>query len=229
MNTALLVCDHVLPQFQNDHGTYPEMFNNLFPEIDLVSHFVCDGDFPNVEDYDAYVISGSKLSVYDDIPWIKELIEFTKSAHQSEKKILGVCFGHQMIAEALGGKVEKSDAGFLIGVHEFEILVQESWMVPYKSPFNMLMLCQDQVLKLPSNSRILAKSGSCPIAIFEVGDKVLGIQGHPEFTKEYNKAVFESRLGKIGQDKIDQAIASFANEPDSRLLQRHLTAFLSRD
>ena len=93
----------------------------------------------------------------------------------------------------------------------------------------MLMLCQDQVTKLPSNSKILSKSRDCLIAMFALGDRFLGIQGHPEFTKEYNRAVFESRSEIISRHKIDKAIESFVNEPDTSLLQRYLTGFLQRE
>jgi len=229
MKTALLVCDHVLPQFHKEHGGYPEMFGNLFPNLDLVSCFVCDGDFPNIEEFNAYVISGSKYSVYDNIEWIQELKVFTRSAYDIGKTVLGVCFGHQMIAEALGGKVEKGSNGFMIGVHEFELLENEPWMGPYKSPYNMLMLCQDQITKLPPNSKVLSKSRDCPVAMFTLGDHFLGIQGHPEFTKEYNKAVFESRSEEIGMHKIEKAIHSFVKEPDTTLLQRYLIGFLHRE
>jgi len=226
MKTALLVCDHVLPQFQKGHGAYPEMFANLFPELDLVSRFVCDGDFPDVEDFDAYIISGSRYSVYDDKPWIKELKHFTQDLYNSKKKVLGVCFGHQMIAEALGGKVLKGRNGFMIGVHEFEYLKKELWMEPFQANYNMLMLCQDQVRQLPSNAQVLSKSSDCPVAMFSVGDYFLGVQGHPEFTREYNRVVIESRTEQIGQKKINFAIQSFKKEPDTELLRDYLMGFL---
>jgi len=205
------------------------MFKNLFPELQFESFFVCDDYFPHIDDFETFIISGSKLSVYDDIKWIQDLVDYTKLAFDKKKKILGVCFGHQLIAEALGGKVEKAKEGYLIGVHEFELIVKEQWMEPYQSPINILMLCQDQVTKLPPNSIILARSIDCPVSMFKMDDRILGIQGHPEFTKEYNKAVFESRIGKIGQDKVDQANASFVNEVDTRLMQRYLTKFLLGD
>ena len=226
MKTALLVCDHVLPQFQRDHGTYPEMFTNLFPDLDLEHHFVCDGDFPDVEDFDAYIISGSRYSVYDDKPWIKQLKDFTQDLYNSKKKVLGVCFGHQMIAEALGGKVLKAENGFLIGVHEFEILEKKFWMEPFQDHYYVLMLCQDQVEQLPSNAQVLSKSLDCSVAMFSVGDYFLGVQGHPEFTRAYNRVVIESRTEQIGQDKIDFAIESFKIEPNTELVRDYLMGFL---
>jgi len=203
------------------------MFANLFPDLEMEPRFVCDGDFPDIEDFDAFIISGSKYSVYDDLPWIEDLKRYTSKLYTLRKKVLGVCFGHQMMAEALDGKVKKSENGYLIGLHQFHVINNEDWMNPFQDPYRMLMLCQDQVVQLPSNSRVLSKSSICPVAMFTVGSHFLGIQGHPEFTKEYNRAVFESRTEKIGQEKIDRAIQSFVKEPDTALLREYFMRFLS--
>ena len=84
-----------------------------------------------------------------------------------------------------------------------------------------------KVVKLPQNAKVLSKSADCPVAMFSLGENFLGIQGHPEFSKEYNRAVFESRIEKIGQEKIDRAILTFTAEPDRDLLRGFLSRFLS--
>ncbi|WP_339815293.1 amidotransferase [uncultured Imperialibacter sp.] len=226
MKVALLVCDHVATQFAEKHGDYPFMFDQLLPELKLEPWFVCDGSFPPIADYDAFVCTGSKASVYDNIAWIHQLKAFTKEIYDSGKKFVGVCFGHQMMGEALGGKVERADVGYLIGVHQFTIAEKPGWMKSAPDVFNILMLCQDQVVKLPPNSKVLASSPDCPVGMFTVGDTFLGIQGHPEFSKEYDREVFESRVERIGKEKVDRAVESLKVEPDREVLKKVIVSFL---
>lgn len=226
MKVALLVCDHVAAQFVDKHGDYPHMFDQLLPELKLEPWFVCDGQFPVVADYDAFVCTGSKASVYDDIPWIHQLKAFTKEVYDSGKKFVGVCFGHQMMGEALGGKVERAAVGYLIGVHKFNLLEKPVWMGEAPDSYHILMLCQDQVVKLPPNSAVLASSPECPVGMFTVGETFLGIQGHPEFTPDYNRDVFESRVERIGKDKVERAVESLKTAPDREELRRWILGFL---
>ena len=98
------------------------MFRNVLlqadPNIQIHSYEVQFGDYPaTLDECDAYLITGSKVSAYDDIPWINELKIFVCALHQHQKKLIGICFGHQLIAEALGGKVERSKRGWHVGVH----------------------------------------------------------------------------------------------------------------
>lgn len=227
MKIALLVCDHVPADLQPEHGTYPEMFNHLF-RLPMDVFYVCDGNFPEPEKYDAFICSGSRFSVYDDIPWIKQLQELTQQVYHSGKKFIGVCFGHQMIAQALGGKVEKSQHGFLIGIHTFEILQTNGWMDSGNKNYHVLMLCRDQVTKLPDGGSILASSALCKVGMFTVGKTFIGIQGHPEFTNAYNRDLFERRLKIDDIEKKSAALLSFKEKKaDRTLIGNYLRNFLN--
>lgn len=228
MRTALLICDHVLDKFESIDGQYLDMFNRLLPSLNLQPYYVCDGEFPQTPDqYDAYICTGSKLSVYDEVEWIRELQRFVKGVYATSSKFVGVCFGHQMIAQALGGEVSKAGVGWCIGAHRITIDHPGSWMDPAAKILNVLMLCQDQVVQLPSDSVVLASSKDCAISMFSVGDRMLGIQGHPEFSKEYDRALFESRVDRIGQEKVNKGIESINSEVHTEVMAQWILNFLA--
>jgi GMP synthase-like glutamine amidotransferase len=226
MKAALLICDHVPDALSKIHGTYFEMYVKLFPGITLDGYFVIDNELPEVEKYDVVISTGSRYSVYDDIPWIEQLKDMTREIYDSGKKFIGICFGHQLIAESLGGKVEKQEIGYLIGVHNFIITENLYWMKPRVDGYEAIMLCQDQITVLPEKSLVLSASAECPIGMYTVGNTFLGIQGHPEFSKEYNRAIFESRADRIDSDKIEKAIKSLELEPSKPLLTSYLQNFI---
>ncbi len=228
MRVALLVCDHVPQKFSKDHGDYRSMFENAFGSLHLSPYYVIDGSIPDIDKYDAFIITGSRFSVYDNEKWIINLKRFTKSVFDEGKKLVGVCFGHQMIAEALGGKVQRSDVGYLIGIHNFSIVEEKEWMEPFSEDYKILMLCQDQVVSLPPHTEVLSSSSQCPVGMFQIEERFLGIQGHPEFTKEYNQAVFESRPDVITNSKMESAYASFKEQPDNQLLIGYIENFLRK-
>ncbi|MEQ9299547.1 MAG: type 1 glutamine amidotransferase [Cyclobacteriaceae bacterium] len=227
MRVALLVCDHVKDELVEEHGDYPMMFGRLLPKLSLDPWFVCDGQFPDINDYDAFICTGSKYSVYEEIDWIVGLADFVRAIHIAQKKFVGICFGHQMIAHALGGQVKKSARGYLIGVHQFEMKDQPSWAIDQATSFNVLMLCQDQVHDLPPDTKVWASSPSCEVGMFTIGPHFLGIQGHPEYTKDFNRSVFENRSERIGEKIVLEAVKSFNHQPDSLALSHLISAFLS--
>ncbi|NIJ51630.1 glutamine amidotransferase-related protein [Dyadobacter arcticus] len=213
MKVGLLECDHVREELLHIDGDYRQMFPSLFTSVAMDWHFtfydVCNGHFPSsADECEVYICTGSRFSVYDNEDWIIRLKQFVKEIYQSGKVYLGVCFGHQMLAEALGGKVEKSPKGWCVGVHTFDMMENEDWMNPSMPSLNLLMMCQDQIIKLPPNSTVLATEPDCPVAMFRIGTNMLGVQAHPEFSKTYDKALMELRVERIGQQKVDEGIAS---------------------
>ena len=199
---ALLICDHVPDVFKHIDGEYLDMFRKLLPSLELEPYYVVDGHFPrSVDDHFAYLCNGSQFSVYHHAAWITKLKDFVRDIGASNKKFVGVCFGHQMIAHAMGGVVQKAPVGWCVGTHSFNIVSKEKWMQPVKETCNVLMLCQDQVTLLPEQSRVLATSPDCKIGMYLVNECMLGIQGRPEFSREYNEAIIIKRRDRIGKMK----------------------------
>lgn len=231
MKIGLLECDHVRDELRHIAGDYRDMFPALFEQVtydwEFVFYDVCNGHLPvTIQECAIYICTGSKNSVYDDEPWIIQLKQFVREISKSGQLFIGICFGHQLLGEALGGKVEKSPMGWCVGVHTFEGLVTETWMEPQLEKFNLLMMCQDQVLQLPPDSVLLAKTEDCPHAMFRVGHNMLGIQAHPEFPKDYNQALMELRVDRIGPEKVKAGIASLSLPTDERIIAEWIRKFV---
>lgn len=230
MRVGLLECDHVRDELVYIAGDYREMFPALFSQVaphwEFVFYDVCNGHFPaSVLECEVYICTGSKSSVYDEEEWIFRLKDFVREIHSSGRIYLGVCFGHQMLAEALGGKVSKSQVGWCVGTHNFTITTRQNWMEPAAPALDLLMMCQDQVMQLPDDSTVLATSPDCPVAMFSVGANMLGVQAHPEFPKAYDKALMELRVERIGEEKVHKGIASLALPGDGVLMAQWMKNF----
>lgn len=234
MNIGLLQCDHVAERFQSIAGDYPALFGALFqryaPEITLTTYAVCDDEWPGtLDDCDAYLCTGSRFSVYDDVPWIHRLKGFVRLLHDAGKPYVGICFGHQMLAEALSGRVTKAPTGWGVGVHACEITQTESpeiWMEPTQHQCRLQYMHQDQVLQLPAHAVVLGSSAHCPIAMFRVGHQMLGIQAHPEFTADYSRALLHDRRARIGEERTQEALDSLNQPTDEAVVVQWIAVFL---
>ncbi len=225
---ALLICDEVTEDLRHVQGDYPDMFRELFPALDFEVFNVYRGHFPeDVHDFDWYMTNGSRRSVYEKEEWIEQLKAFVREIYQAGKKYIGVCFGHQLLAEALGGKVAKAKTGWSVGVHPFSMVQQTDWMNPYQPELQLLMMCQDQVQVLPQGGVVLASTPTCPVGIFQVDSHMLGIQAHPEFSKEYDRALMEARLDRMGTDVVTAGIASLEKNVDREIIARWMLHFLN--
>jgi GMP synthase-like glutamine amidotransferase len=228
ITVGLLECDHVAPEFTAIAGDYRDMFGRLLPDVAFQYYDVCNGQFPDSANAcDAYLCTGSRYSVYDDIDWIVRLKAFVRNIQTSGKQYVGVCFGHQLLGEALGGKVEKAATGWNVGIHAFNMHRTEGWMQPFQPRVQLMMMCQDQVIRLPEQAVLLAAAETCPVAMFQVGNNMLGIQGHPEFPKAYEAALLESRRGRIGDEKTTAGLDSLVREVDDGLMSRWMFQFLA--
>lgn len=229
MKIGLLLCDHVTDHLLHLNDDYDRQFTELLPGFDWVYYDLTQGEFPaDPEECEAYICTGSKYSVYDDIPWIHQLKELVRRIHAAEKPFIGVCFGHQMMAEALGGRVAKAAVGWCVGIHDFRLVRQEAWMKPFHPEVSLLMSCRDQVVQLPPDSVLLGEATDCPVGIYRVGERMLGIQAHPEFSRSYARALMEIRRERIGEEKVRAGLASLATVPDRELLAGWMEAFFLR-
>jgi GMP synthase-like glutamine amidotransferase len=223
---GLLQCDHVLPEFEAIAGDYDAMFRRWLAAEWRV-YDITREDYPSdLFECDGYVTTGSRASVYDDEPWIHGFAKLVRDLHAASRPLFGVCFGHQMIGHALGGRVEKSSRGWGIGVHRFAVSTREPWMDPPLDHLSLLMSCQDQVEELPRGAVVLAGNQHCPVGLFRCGSLV-GLQGHPEFPVEYARALLQFRRERIGTERVDTALATLTETVNGDILACWARNFLS--
>ena len=231
MNLGLLGCDDVPERFRQFGGTYREMFEALLrphvPGLRLRWYDVHQGELPqSVDACDAWLCTGSRYSVYENRDWITALKTFVRDLNRARSTYVGICFGHQMLAEALGGKVERADVGWGVGVHGMTVVQPEAWMQPAQPHCRLQYMHADQVVRMPPESTLLAAAEHCPVAMFRVGETMLGIEGHPEFPAPYVEALVRDRRERIGPERADTALES-VNEPTQHdLVARWIGNFL---
>jgi len=219
MRLGLLVCDHVGPEFLEISGDYDDMFRRLFErrdDVEVVTYDAIGGELPaDPSECDVWLTTGSRYSVNDDEQWIRNLEGFVQLVAASGVPFIGICFGHQLIARALGGSVAKSDRGWGVGVKEVEVRPD----LGLGSSYRLLTSHQDQIETLPPGGEVLGWNEHCPVSMMSVGDTIVGIQGHPEFDVDYSSALMESRRGHlIAEDTVDAGLASLAQDSESSRL-----------
>jgi GMP synthase-like glutamine amidotransferase len=208
-------------------GDYPAMFARLLGDgFEIDSFDVRAGELPtDPSEYDAYLITGSPAGVYDDLPWIPPLFDFIRAA--KDRKLVGVCFGHQAMAEALGGHVEKSEKGWGIGLHHYSIVHDEPWM-DSTGEIAVPVSHRDQVVVQPPNTEVFATSGFTPLAGLAWTDRpAISFQFHPEFDPAFAKALIGERRTILPEP--DAAIASLDAPNDSARVADWIRRFLQEN
>jgi GMP synthase-like glutamine amidotransferase len=188
---------------------------------------VRDGAWPSApRECDAYIVTGSSAGVYEPEPWLAELFEFLRAA-KGQAKLVGVCFGHQAMAQAFGGQVIKSPKGWGVGLHTYAIAERAPWMDGGPT-VSLAASHQDQVVKLPPSARVLAGSDFCPNGMLAYDDApAISIQLHPEFAPAYAAALIEGRRGLvIPEDQARTAIESLQRPDDHVRVAGWIARFL---
>jgi GMP synthase-like glutamine amidotransferase len=208
---------------------FTAMLSNLDSSIEMHFFDVIAGQFPeNIDSCDAYMASGSKASVNDDLPWVNALERFIWQLFIADKAFVGICFGHQMIAKALGGKVACSDKGWGVGIATTLVHAYKPWMLPKKEQIKLIVSHQEQVCQLPPETQVLMGNDFCPYAMIQVGKHFLGLQGHPEFTRVYSKALMKRRKAVIAKRAYQQGIDSLTQQADDQLMVNWIICFLKQ-
>lgn len=237
MHIGILQTDSVLERFQPGHGDYPAMFRRLlsapaalpdgmavpsFEDIDVQAE-----QFPEPRVCDAYVITGSRHSVYDDLPWITTLVAFVRAALDARRPVVGICFGHQLLAHHFGGETRAAAGGWCVGVQRAQVVSREHWMEPPAAELKLLASHKDQVVRLPPGARRFAAGDACPEAGFVLG-RALAIQGHPEFSRDYAGDLMDMREQLLGDAVYRAGKASLAQTPDSALVAGWMLRFMAQ-
>ena len=221
MHIAILEAGRTNPDMPAEFHDYPEMFGTLFANQPNNSYFrfsivpVIDEVFPHaIDDYDGYLVTGSAYGVYDHDPFIPKLMKFIRDIFAAGKPLVGVCFGHQIVAHALGGHAAKFDGGWGIGTMRIKMVGKADWIPADTDQLDLIHVHQDQVITLPPDAVRLAQSDFCQNAAFTIGKRVFAIQGHPEFTPAYTNALIDIREDKIGKERAATARISLQKPHD---------------
>jgi GMP synthase-like glutamine amidotransferase len=231
MIIGILEADELADDVVQRYGRYAETFEQLLsaidPKLSFQTYHVTREDYPqHIDDCDAYLMTGSKYSVYEDIHWIHWLQQFVIDCLEQRKKLVGICFGHQLIAQALGGAVHKHDKGWGIGLASSDVMHTPDWLKPRQEQFNLLVSHQDQVTRLPRQASLIATNDFCPIAGYQVDHSILTFQGHPEFNRDYIEHLMTQRRPDIGEQAYRQAIQSLQHDEDNKLVAQWIVNFI---
>lgn len=225
MKIGILECGALPPSLKPRFGEYGRMVHRMlgFDREAVVFH-VPNGDVAaKAAGCDAYVLTGSSAGVYDELPWIPELIDFLRQV-RGRSKLVGICFGHQVMAEAFGGKVVKSPRGWGIGLQRYDVQHRASWMDETTAAVRIPASHQDQVVECPPGARVTAANAFTPFAGLDYGDAI-SFQFHPEFDAAFGTALIEAKRESYGA-LADAAVASYATPDDCARVGRWIDRFL---
>ena len=225
MNIGILETGKPPQPLAKRFGGYPGMFAELLgPGFTITSYDVEAGELPSEpEAHAAYLVTGSPAGVYDDLPWMAPLTAFLRAA-KGKAKLIGICFGHQIMAEAFGGKVENSERGWGVGLQTLEVCGAAPFLGSEQS-VSIPASHQDQIVVQPPASRVIAANAFSPFGVLLYEDQpALSMQFHPEFSPAFAKALIEARRDRL--PNADAALASLDRPNDREAVAGWIRRFL---
>ncbi|GAA6148746.1 type 1 glutamine amidotransferase [Pseudooceanicola nitratireducens] len=228
MLIGILQCGHFPDELQGEVGDYGDIYQRFLADqgFDFSVFPVCDGTFPDGPTAcDGWLISGSKHGAYEDLPWIPRLEALIRDIRDSQRPLVGICFGHQIIAQALGGHVAKFDGGWAIGRTAYHMAPD----APFDGDLWLNAWHQDQILRLPEGARLLASSDTCRNAVVAYGDQILTMQPHPEFNAPELSGLLQIKgVEVLSKAEMAKAQADLARPVDNARLARHVADFFQK-
>ncbi len=233
MRIAIIETGAPPEQLSGKHPTYPAMMERMLaplaPALSFVTYRVFkDGDLPRPADFDGLLITGSAAGVYEDHAWIAPLEALVRDAAATGKPQVGICFGHQLMAKAFGGDVRKSDKGWGVGVHRYDVTADAPWMAPRQGKIACAVSHQDQVIAPPPGATTLAGSGFCEYgALAYAQGPAISFQMHHEFEHAYATDLIGVRRNRFGEALSDEGLASLKNGSDRGLMAQWIVNFFN--
>lgn len=233
MTRVTIIETGLVPQtYRERHGSFPDMFERMVRAEDPAAAFeivsIPNGEaLPDPRQLEAILITGAAAGVYDGLDWIAPLENFVRAAHANSTPMVGVCFGHQLIAQALGGLVRKSEKGWGIGRHVYQVAPDNGVVAGEQ----IAIACshQDQVVEPPPSARTILFSEFTPHAgLLYANGTTLSVQPHPEFDADFAHVCCDLRDGKAPDSTVATARASLAEPLDRAKLGGAIARFLNR-
>ncbi|KAK0744045.1 class I glutamine amidotransferase-like protein [Schizothecium vesticola] len=245
LRLAILEADTPLPGIDARYHGYYGVFTHLFiravapaplsSALILSRHDVVNADppassHPSLSDVDALLITGSKHSAFEDTPWILALVDLVRRAlaHTPRLRVIGVCFGHQIVSRALGVPVRRADAGWEVSVTETRLTLAGQALFDGRETLKIQQMHRDQALGVPPGATLLASTDKCPNHGFVIPGRVITVQGHPEFTDDIMEEILETRhsAGLFDDELFRDGMGRRGEEHDGVLMAKVFLEFL---
>lgn len=230
MKLCILDNDHLdaaaVPQWHSYGRMTERLLRAAGFDGEVDTYIARDGQYPSDwQAYDALVLTGSRADAFGDDDWIKALRRHVQQRLDAGQAMVGICFGHQLIAHCMGAPVGRAPGGWGVGRVKYEWL-GNAGLGDGDGQIQLLASHQDQVLALPDGARLLARNAHCPIAAYSVGDQVLCVQPHPEFDADYSAYLLNTRRQRFGEDLYQRAMAALGPQHDGVAMARYMLRFL---